>query len=139
MYIQLVSSSPPWKLSNYVFKTQETKERSLRSWKTKKVIIIQGTNPVVQDQQWFWLGSEEGSLTCLALLPRSKSVERGARGIPSLLKVEKTKHREEKHSQRGTKETAGKPLQPELHCRAGAGPAIQLWPGGVAPLRVCSP
>lgn len=37
------------------------------------------------------LGSQEGSLTCLALLPRSKSLEREARGIPVLLKVEKTK------------------------------------------------
>ena len=41
----------------------------------------------MQDQQWFWLGSEEDSPTHLALLPRSKSLERGARGIPTFLKV----------------------------------------------------
>lgn len=33
----------------------------------------------MQDQQQLWLGSEEGSLT--------KSLERGARGIPTFLKV----------------------------------------------------
>lgn len=51
--------------------------------------MIEGTNPVVQDQQWFCLGSEEGSLACLALLLRSKFLERGERGIPAFLKVRK--------------------------------------------------
>lgn len=75
----------------------------------------------MQDQQQLWLGSEEDSPT--------KSLERGARGIPTFLKVKKPKQTKEKQGQGGTKETAGKPLQTELHCRAG--PVIKLWPGGI--------
>lgn len=84
----------------------------------------------MQNQQWFWLGSQEGSLTCLALLLRSRSPEEEPEG--SLLRErEENKKSKEKQGQRGTKETAGKPLQTELHCRARAGPAVKLWPKGI--------
>lgn len=45
----------------------------------------------MQDQQQFWLGSQEDAPTHLALLLRSKSLERGARGILTFLKVKNTK------------------------------------------------
>lgn len=52
----------------------------------------------MEDQQWSWLGSEEDSPAYLALLPRSKYLERGARGIPTFLKVKKKKQNRAKKS-----------------------------------------
>lgn len=88
----------------------------------------------MEDQQWSWLGSEEASPACLALLPRSKYLERGARGIPTFLKVKKTKQSKEKQGQRGKKERAHKSLRTEL-CGTvigdSAGHVIGLWPRSI--------